>query len=189
EVDHHVGRILKCLDALGLTEDTIVVFTSDHGEWLGEHLRYGKGYPGHDCVSRVPLLIRWPTGIADAGRRISRIVEAVDVVPTLLDCAGIPLPYHLQGASLLPFIEGRDEVPQKPALMEVRGWKSLRTERFRYVSEADGKESLYDVRKDTAGYADVAADPDYAPTLAGMRQQLLRRLIEMERPHPRISPY
>ena len=54
EVDHHVGRILDRLDGLGIADNTIVVFTSDHGEWLGEHLRYGKGYPGHDAVTRVP---------------------------------------------------------------------------------------------------------------------------------------
>ena len=60
ELDHHIGRILDNLEKLSLTENTIVVFTSDHGEWLGEHLRYGKGYPGHDCVSRVPLIIRYP---------------------------------------------------------------------------------------------------------------------------------
>jgi len=57
EVDHHVGRILDHLDARGIAENTVVVFTSDHGEWLGEHLDYGKGYPGHDQVTRVPLLV------------------------------------------------------------------------------------------------------------------------------------
>lgn len=53
EVDHLVGRILSRLDELGLAQNTLVVFTSDHGEWLGQHLRYGKGHPGDDCVSRV----------------------------------------------------------------------------------------------------------------------------------------
>jgi arylsulfatase A-like enzyme len=52
EVDHHVGRLMALLDSLQLAQDTIVVFTSDHGEWLGEHLRYGKGLPGNDPVSR-----------------------------------------------------------------------------------------------------------------------------------------
>ena len=91
EVDHHVGRILDRLDALGIADNTIVVFTSDHGEWLGEHLRYGKGYPGHDAVTRVPLLMRWPGG-ARAGGHCSRIVEALDVVPTLLEAAAIQRP-------------------------------------------------------------------------------------------------
>ena len=60
EVDDYAGQILGQLEAQGLAENTIVLFTSDHGEWLGQHLRYGKGFPGADPVSRVPLLVRWP---------------------------------------------------------------------------------------------------------------------------------
>ena len=66
EVDHYVGRILAELEAYGKRDDTIVVFTSDHGEWLGDHLRYGKGYPADDSVSRVPLIIAAPDGQAGA---------------------------------------------------------------------------------------------------------------------------
>ncbi|MCH8295683.1 sulfatase-like hydrolase/transferase [Candidatus Poribacteria bacterium] len=189
EVDHHVGRILGCLDDLGLTEDTIVVFTSDHGEWLGEHLRYGKGYPGPDCVSRVPLLIRWPAGIDSSGQRISRIVEAVDVVPTLLECASIQLPSHIQGHSLLATISGKDDKTKDASLMEMRGWKALRTEGYRYVCEANGKESLYDLTTDPGEYHNVAADPAYASIVAEHRQRLLFRLIEIERPIPRVWTY
>ena len=82
EVDHHVGRILKRLDELGLSENTVVVFTSDHGEWLGDHLRFGKGPPGDDSVARVPLIIRYPHGIESCGRLEEGIVEALDVAPT-----------------------------------------------------------------------------------------------------------
>ena len=190
EVDHHVGRILTCLDELGLADGTIVVFTSDHGEWLGEHLRYGKGYPGDDCVSRVPLIIRWPAGVQRPGRTSAAIVEAVDVVPTLLECAGIQVPPHLQGRSLLPILAGSDADPGRDAaLMEHTGWKSLRTRRYRYIAEAGGKEALYDLEVDPGEYADVANDPGYAEVLAEMRGKLLRRLIELERPLPRVWPY
>ena len=89
EVDHHVGRMLAALEELGLAEDTVVIFTSDHGEWLGEHLRYGKGYPAHDQCSRVPLLMRLP-GNAAPGRTDSGLTEALDVLPTILDLAAIP---------------------------------------------------------------------------------------------------
>lgn len=192
EVDHHVGRILTRLDELGLTEDTIVVFTSDHGEWLGEHLRYGKGYPGDDAVSRVPLTIRWPGGIAQPGRTNPAVVEAIDVVPTLLEAAAIQVPPHLQGQSLLPLLTGNGAVTEHDrggALMEHAGWKNLRTERYRYLIEAGGKEALYDLEGDPGEYADVAADPDYADVLSALRGLLLQRLIERERPLPRIWPY
>jgi len=189
EVDHHVGRILTCLDDLDLTEDTLVVFTSDHGEWLGEHLRYGKGYPGDDGVSRVPLIVRWPRGISSPGRTIRQIVEAVDMVPTLLECAGIPVPSYMQGQSLLPIIEGKSTEGRKSALTEMTGSKALRTGEFRYIVEASGKEMLYDLTRDPGEYRNVVADPAYTSALAGLRQELLRRLIEMERPMPRVWPY
>ena len=189
EVDHHVGCILSCLDDLDLTEDTIVLFTSDHGEWLGEHLRYGKGYPGDDCISRVPLIVRWPKGLPSPGRTIHQIVEAVDIVPTLLECAGIPVPYHVQGQSLLPIIAGKIGEARKSALTEMTGAKALRTPKFRYIAEAGGKETLYDLTKDPGEYHNVAADPGYTSVLAEFRHELLRRLIEMERPIPRVWAY
>lgn len=190
EVDHHVGRILDHLDAAGLAEETIVVFTSDHGEWLGEHGRYGKGYPGDDSVSRVPLIVRWPNG-QGGGRRESTIVEAVDVLPTLLEGAGIPVSPHLQGESLLPMLRGT-ATPNREnhtALMEHRGWKTLRTERFRYLVEADGSEKLFDLVDDPKEYHDRSRDPEYAAHLATMRHRLIRRLIAIERPLPRTWTY
>ena len=105
EVDHYVGEILDRLEACGKRNDTIVVFTSDHGEWLGEHLRYGKGYPADDAVSRVPLIISAPEGERD--RTYSGVVEAVDIVPTLLELAAIQIPPFLQGESLAGVVEGR----------------------------------------------------------------------------------
>ena len=189
EVDDHIGHILAGLDSLGLADNTIVVFTSDHGEWLGEHLRYGKGYPAHDCVSRVPLIVRWPAGIIDPGRTEHGIVEAVDVLPTLLAGAGIQIPPQVQGTSLLPALEAQPFSGRETALTEMHGWKSQRNERFRYLVEADGKESLYDLAADTAGYAEVSDDPAMAAALAEARHQLVTRMVASERPLPRIWPY
>lgn len=189
EVDHHVGRILRALDGTGLREDTVVVFTSDHGEWLGEHLRYGKGYPGPDGVTRVPLLVRWPAGLATPGRTPAGIAEAVDVVPTLLECAGIPLPEELQGRSLLPALRNEPWAGRASALVEHRGWKGIRTERHRYLFEAGGRESLFDLEADPGEYVNVAAEPAYANTLAAARAELLRHLLDAERPLPRTWPY
>jgi arylsulfatase len=98
---------LARLEDLGLAEDTIVIFTSDHGEWLSRHFKYGKGYPGHACVTRVPLIVRWPGKITRAGHRISDIVEGVDVLPTRLECAAVQRPNALQGRSFFPALEGR----------------------------------------------------------------------------------
>lgn len=191
EVDHHVGAILAQLEATGQAEDTVVIFTSDHGEWLGEHLRYGKGYPGDDAVSRVPLIIRWPGGQRHAGRSVGTIVELVDLLPTILECAALPVAPHLQGCSLLGLLrdEADGEAAHEDALMEHAGWKTLRTPQFRYRIETDGSEALFDLANDPGEYHDVAGDPTYAAPLAAMRRRLLQRLLARERPRERTWTY
>jgi arylsulfatase A-like enzyme len=186
EVDHHVGRILDGLAEAGLKDETIVVFTSDHGERLGEFLQYSKGYPGRDCVSRVPLLVRYPEGLDTPGRRVSEIVEAVDLVPTLLAGAGLPLPGHLQGT---PLLFTPDAETRSSALMEGNGWKTLRTERYRYVIHEDGSERLYDLQAQHGEYHDVAAEGAYSDALTRLRKRLLRRTLQAEEPLPRTWPY
>jgi arylsulfatase A-like enzyme len=187
EIDYHVGRVLAELDALGLADHTIVVFTSDHGEWLGDHLRYSKGYPGDDAVARVPLLIRAPG--APAARRIERIVESVDIVPTLLELAAIQRPPALQGRSLAPLLAGQAADVPDCALMEGDGWKHLRTPDYRYLVHANGREGLWDIRRDPGEYTDVAATPEYAPMLHAARHLLLQRLLTIEPRRARTWAY
>jgi arylsulfatase len=204
EVDHHVGKIMATLADLGLEQDTIVLYTADHGDWLGEHLRHGKGYPAGDAVSRVPLLVRWPAGVRDAGRAVEGIAEAVDVLPTLLESAAIQVPPLVQGRSLLPVLEGQEGDGRPSALTESNGWKSLRTTRYRYVcrltpegATATGpgqgaggmEEHLWDVQADPGEYADLAADESCAGALAELRGHLLQRLLGQEQPLPRVWPY
>ncbi len=188
EVDHYVGRILEMLEAQGLADNTLVIFTSDHGEWLGEHLKYGKGYPGDDAVSRVPLIIRW-SGVNAPGRTVPETIEAVDVLPTLLEAAGLQIPPQLQGQSLLPALQDRPFEGKGSALMEHHGWKNLRTEGYRYLIHADGSENLWDLQNDPHEYHDVAAQPDYQAILAEHRKLMLGRLLRLERPLARIWPY
>ncbi|MBO2942648.1 sulfatase-like hydrolase/transferase [Paenibacillus sp. F411] len=189
EVDYHAGRILDTLEELGLQDDTIVVFTSDHGEFLGEYLRYGKAYPGPDCISRVPLIIRWPQGISKPGQRISHLVEGVDVVPTLLESAGIPVPERLKGQSLFPLFEARPYQAKACALMEHTGWRNIRTQSHRYVLETDGKEMLFDLDKDPREYRNVADHPQYHEVLSDMRRLLALRMLEIETPKWRTWTY
>ncbi|MCB0133141.1 MAG: sulfatase-like hydrolase/transferase [Caldilineaceae bacterium] len=188
EVDQYVGKILATLDEQGLSEKTIVVFTSDHGEWLGDFLRYGKGYPGEDAVSRVPLILRGP-GLPHGGHENCHgLAEAVDVVPTLLELAGLPTPPHLQGRALTNMAAGADP-GRDSVLMEFTGWKSLRSDAFRYIIHADGRELLYALDEPWGEARNVAPDPAYATTLADMRRRLLQRMVAMEQPLTRTWPY
>jgi len=187
EVDHHVGRILHCLDEHGLRDDTIVIFTSDHGEFLGEYLKYGKGHPAPDCISRVPFIVRWPAGIEAPGRTVSHLVEAVDVVPTLLEWAGIPVQRHLPGR-ILPTTPGATAT-RDSAITEMQGCRSLRTDGFRYIAQADGREVLHDLNRDMGQYVNVSGDPAYAEHLTQHRQALVRRVLGMDRQRPRTVQY
>ena len=187
EVDHYVGRILNSLEARGKRNNTIIVFTSDHGEWLGDHLRYGKGYPADDSVSRVPLIISAPGG--KQAETHQGIVEAVDIVPTVLDLAGIQIPPFMQGESLAGIVDGFGRRHKEVALTEGTGWKCLRTAQYRYLVHADGREKLWDLRIDPGEYHDLATSGDYASALSDCRKTLVRRLLEIERPLPRSWTY
>jgi len=191
EVDHHVGRILDTLEAQGHADDTIVVFTSDHGEWLGEHGKWGKGHPGNDACSRVPLLIRYPERISNTGLTDSNIVEAVDILPTLMELAGMQVAPHLQGRSLAPLLAPSDRAyePKDAALMEHHGWKNLRTRDYRYLVNADGREQLWHVADDPWELHDVVADPAHASALADMRHAMVTKLTSIERPLERTWCY
>jgi arylsulfatase A-like enzyme len=108
-VDHQIGRVLDALDAEGLADNTIVVVLGDNGYMLGQHGRFEK-HVLYEPAVRVPLIVRW-TGRLPAGRRVIELVELVDLLPTLLDLAGLPRPPDLHGVSLTPLL--RDEPDAK----------------------------------------------------------------------------
>ncbi|CAN5313874.1 arylsulfatase [soil metagenome] len=189
EVDHHVGRILETLESLGRADNTIVVFVADHGEWLGDHLRFAKGFPADDPISRVPLIFCWPRGINDPGRTVSSIVEAVDIAPTILDLIGIPIPTPMQGQSLRENLT-TIEVPARQlevGITEHQGWRSMRTATHRYIIRADGTEHLWHVADDPTNATEVTDDRD--ALLATHRKLLLRHTLAIERTHPRTWAY
>jgi arylsulfatase A-like enzyme len=107
-VDDQLGRILDCLKETGQLDNTIVIFTSDHGETLGDHGLIQKGCRFYEGLVRVPLIISWP-GRFQAGLRCSGLTELVDIVPTLLEAAGLPVPSEMHGRSLMPYLKGEED--------------------------------------------------------------------------------
>jgi arylsulfatase len=190
ELDHHIGRVLKRLDELGLAENTIVIFTSDHGMCLGERVSWSIGMP-EDCGTRVPFVIRWPKGFPSPGRTVSNIVEAVDVIPTLMRAAGVQPTPAMQGRSFLPLLnESAGGYQERPsALTESRKWKAVRSRDYRYVLYPNGNETLYDLKNDPAEYHSVTDDPAYAAILSDLRKELGRRAIETQRKLPNPWSY
>ena len=104
-VDDNVGRVLDYLEKSGLAQNTIVVYTSDQGFFLGDHGMYDKRFMYEESL-RMPFLVRWPAAIA-AGSRSDAIAINADFAPTFLDAAGLPIPAEMQGRSLLPILQGR----------------------------------------------------------------------------------
>lgn len=193
EVDDHVRGIVDAIEAAGRLDRTVIVVTSDHGEWLGDHLRYAKGPPGDDAISRVPLLISGPDIEPDTV--IDDLVEAIDIAPTLCQIAGMQTPPWMQGRSLLDRCRGRDASdPERDAVrMEWTGHRSIRTSRYRYVVTADGSESLWDLESDPGEHHDLAAEPQHSDeieaALGNLSRRLLTSVIASERPRPRTYPY
>jgi arylsulfatase A-like enzyme len=118
-VDECIGRIIDCLKRNGLYDNTIIVFTSDHGEWLGDHRLWLKGAVHTRGLTRVPLLMRWP-GVSKAGLTVPGVASLVDLMPTLLDAAGADIPYGVQGKSLREVLTGSVPQLREYALIEHR---------------------------------------------------------------------
>ena len=178
-VDAQIGRIVNSLDALGLRDNTIIVFWSDHGYHLGEHGLWFK----QSCFeesARVPLIIA-PPNFKNAGQVCPRTVELLDMYPTLADLAGLKAPADLQGQSLRPLLENPLAQWQRAAYTQVQrnGFPghSVRTERWRYTEwdfGAKGSE-LYDHDNDPHELKNLADDPKFAATRAQL-QALLKKI-------------
>ncbi|MEW4565042.1 sulfatase [Bremerella sp. JC770] len=170
-VDAQVGRLLSALDELGIAENTIVVFWSDHGYHLGEHDGIWQKRTLFEQAARAPLIVYAP-GQPGQGPT-DRVVEFVDIYPTVTDLAGIDPPKHLAGRSLRPLVENPNAAwngqavtqvlrPADDRLPEMVMGCSIRTDRYRYTEWADGKYGieLYDHHTDPNEFHNLAQEPD-----------------------------
>jgi arylsulfatase A-like enzyme len=201
QVDDEIGRILKSLDELGLAKNTIVVFSADHGDQLLEHGIMGKNCFFESSV-RVPFIIAWPGTIKPA--KHDTLVECIDLLPTLLELAGLPEPRECQGRSLAPLVtkSDRDYEPREAVFSEniipevitdsavempfekgrgVAGIrhpdaKMVRTSRWKYNYYPDGYSELFDLETDPGERNNRAGQADCHEIEAEMKDRLLRWL-------------
>lgn len=162
-VDHCVGEIVRGLDAGPNRDNTVVILFSDHGFHLGEKQHWAKRTLWEE-TTRVPLIIAGP-GIA-AGGKCSRPVGMIDLYPTLCELAGRKPPPGLEGHSLAPLLSNPTDKWPHPVLTTFKpGDHSVRSEDWRYIRYADGKEELYDHRVDPNEWKNLAPDPKFADIL------------------------
>lgn len=189
-MDSQVGRLLDELDRLGLTDNTICVFASDHGYHLGEHTMWQKMSLMEESV-RVPLIVAAP-GRPVRNARCKRLVELLDVYPTLAALAGLETPPGLQGRSFAGLLDDPD-VPhtRKDAFTDVGRGFSLRTEKWAYMEYgAKGKKAgkpaevaamLYDMQADPKQYTNLSGKPEYAEVEQALRERLHARIEAAKR--------
>ena len=195
-VDHAVGELTDYLDQAGIADDTIVIYSSDHGDYACEHGIMEKA-PGicSDAITRVPFIWRLPKRFP-AGQECTQIVEAVDAVPTLCELAGLPILETADGRSIVGLLEGGSDPVHRVGVTEFFYSKSVRHGRHRYVhyppqmfpdEHPRGFCELYDLEKDPWEMTNLALDPAHRETVERMRSELLDWLITTTRPttvHP-----
>ncbi|NCF66064.1 MAG: sulfatase-like hydrolase/transferase [Chloroflexi bacterium] len=174
-IDEQVGRILATLDALDMRENTIIVFTSDHGDYMGEQRLMLKGIPAFEGVYRVPLILNGP-GIP-AGRQVKEIVSLLDLAPTLVQLTMSDVfPGH--GRSLLPLLQGRASDWQSEAFAECHGQRFNYTQRVlwrgddKYVFNGFDEDELYDLAADPHEKQNLAGDPERRSVLESMASRM-----------------
>ena len=169
-VDAQIGRVLRQLDALGLTENTIIVFCGDHGFHLGEHGWWGK-HTLFDVALRSPLIVSVPGHAQDT--KTDALVELVDIFPTLCDACELPLRPELEGISMMPVIENPTR-PWKTAAFSQYGKHrfSIRTEHYRYTEWENGRTELYNHERDFDGTTNLAHLPENAAFVAHLSERL-----------------
>ncbi len=177
-IDDKVGEVLHVLDELGLRENTIVVYFSDHGEMNGEH-GMARKMTFYEPSARVPLIISYPR-VLPQGIRVSEVVELVDLYPTLAELAGLPAPEGLDGRSLVPLVTTGSAAGRKGfAISEhyshgVPGpMRMVRLGDWKYILYLDAKPSLFNVKEDPREFVDRIDDPG-AQRIARECDRLLR---------------
>jgi len=183
-VDESVGRVLAYLDESGLADNTIVIYTSDQGFFLGEHGWFDKRFMYEESL-QMPLLVRYPKEIR-AGAVNKDIVMNLDFAETFLDYAGVRVPQDMQGVSLRPLLRGRTPADWRksmyyhyyeyPGVHSVKRHYGVRTERYkliRFYHDIDEWE-LYDLKNDPDEMRNVYDDPAYAETVKELTAELKR---------------
>jgi arylsulfatase A-like enzyme len=182
--DDAVGRLVEHLDASGLSDTTLLLFTADHGEMLGSHGRWSKQLPYRESVE-VPLLARWP-GVVPAGVRSDTLYTPMDHLPTLCGLANIEVPSYVDGTDQGASLRGeRGQGPDAVLMMNTASsvlsfkgkdgvpvWRGVKTARFTYLAWREGADELYDDREDPYQLRNLAGEAGHQKALTELRERL-----------------
>ncbi len=185
-IDRGVGRILAALEAEGLADETLVFFTADHGELLGDHGLWLKGPFFYEGLVNVPLIARGP-GVS-AGQVCTSLASTIDITPTICQAAGLDTPIDCNGVGLADVLADASTRVRESCLVEYRNGygprdvcsKTLVTDRWKYTRYQTGAEELTDLETDPAESRNVAGDEAHRPDVQRLRARLLDALLASE---------
>ena len=192
-IDEGVGQIVKALEDAGQLDDTVLVVTSDHGYFYGEHGLSVERRLAYEETIRIPLLVRYPA-LVEAGSTADAMVQTIDFAPTLVELAGAAIPSAYQGRSLVPLLKGETPADWRESIlveywsdtvfprMQKLGYQAARNDRWKYIHYTDqpGMDELYDLQSDPYEMKNLIGDPAAADSLATMQTELERLLIETD---------
>lgn len=186
-LDDCIGMLQKAIKDMGLEENTIFVFTSDHGDMLGSQGMRWKQRPYDESI-RVPFLIKYPALLADKNRETDMIINTPDILPTLLGLSDIEIPESIEGNDLSDIITGEKEDYTDAALIECitpfadfrkdigREYRGLRTKRYTYVRDLNGPWLMFDNLKDPYQQNNIIDSPEYASVRKKLDDKLMKKL-------------
>ncbi len=179
-MDQQIGRVMEKLDELGLADNTLLVFAGDNGYLWGEHRLIDKRWAYEESI-RVPFIVRYPDGVKNPGSRSKDMVLNLDLAPTILDVAGLPVSETMQGKSLVPALQGSMQTLRQAWLYKyfedypypVPEQVALRTERYKLIDYKRGKEDeLFDLQNDPKERVNLINEPAMSGVVAELRKQL-----------------
>jgi len=188
ETDYAIGKMLNKLKELGLEEDTIIIYSSDHGDMCGSHRMFDKHYILYEDVTHVPLIIKYGSKLIPKKTK-DYTVHFLDLVPTILEMTGVPCSAkELHGRSLVPALEGNTpkDWPQE-AVTTYNGQqfglynqRCIKTDNFKYVWNLTDIDELYDLQKDKGELINLIDEPAYTETLTILRKRLYEILVQQK---------
>lgn len=191
-LDDCLGSLLQTLRESGLKENTLVVFTSDHGDLLGSHGGFKKQRPYDESI-RVPLLFHWPKGLGERGRQLDALVNSEDIMPTLLGLCRVPIPETVEGIDYSEHLRGGKNPSDGTALISCpapfgqwdrrkggREFRGIRSTRYTYVRDLNGPWLLFDDQEDPYQMNNLVNQPEHAKLQAELEATLSRKLEETD---------
>lgn len=188
-LDYNVGRLLDCIEKNGIDEDTIIVFTSDHGEMFGAQGRMKKNI-FYDEAARIPFIV-YQKGKIDGGEKTDVCLNSVDIMPTILSLMGLPYPEEVEGMDVSKSILGIDDTDEPEfAFLQNTGacamwedgheWRGVRDKRYTYaLFKANGREELYDRKTDPYCINNLAESLEHSDIKEDLKKKLYSKMSEI----------